>query len=131
MRTQTKKRLRQLWGYLILGVVAYGWLGATMGPGVIAALSGIVVLYTFFQAPMWCCATTRNGEPCRNNSYGILLGCHVRQHKWQKMKMAVHLSTWAQLMRRIWSSIGGASASISALAGVASAAVALAALALQ
>lgn len=102
-----------------------------MGPGIIAALSGVVVLYTLFQAPMWCCATTRNGEPCRNNSYGILLGCHMRQHKWQKMAMIVHADTWAQLMRRVWSSIGGASAAISALAGVASAVAAVATLVLQ
>lgn len=128
MKSQTKKKLRQMWGYVVLGIVAYGWFGLGIGPGLIAALSGVVVLYTLFQAPMWCCAETRGGEPCRNNSYGILLGCHVRQHKWQKMKMAVHASSWTQLMKRVWSSMGGASASVSALAGVASAVVALAAL---
>ncbi len=131
MRTQTKKRLGQMWGYLILGVVVYGWLGAAMGPGVIALLSGLVVLYALFQAPMWCCATTRSGEPCRNNSYGILLGCHVRQHKWQKMRMAVSASSWSQLTRRVLSSVGGVAASVSALASVASVVVAAAALILQ
>jgi hypothetical protein len=24
---------------------------------------------------------------CRNNSTGMLLGCHLREHKWQKLKM--------------------------------------------
>ena len=120
-----------MWGYLILAVVAYGWLGAKMGPGVIAMLSALVVLYTLFQAPMWCCATTRSGEPCRNNSYGILLGCHVREHKWQKMKMAVRASRWGQLTKRALSSMSGVAASVSAVAGVASAVVALAALALK
>jgi hypothetical protein len=131
MRSQTKKKLRQMWGYVVLGIVAVGWFGLGMGPGVIAGLSGVVVLYTLFQAPMWCCAETRGGNPCRNNSYGILLGCHVRQHKWQKMAMAFHVSSWKQLMKRVWSSIGGASASVSALAAVASVVVALAALAKQ
>jgi len=114
-----------------LGGVIYGWLGSRMGPGVIAILSSLVVLYTLFQAPMWCCATTRSGEPCRNNSYGILLGCHVRQHKWQKMRMAVSASGWGQLTRRVLSSIGGVAASVSALASVASVLVATATLALQ
>jgi len=131
MRAQTKKKLGQMWGYLILVVVAYGWFGTAMGPGIIAMLSGLVVLYTLFQAPMWCCANTRSGEPCRNNAYGILLGCHVRQHKWQKMKMAVSASSWGQLTKRVLSSVGGVSASISALAGVASVIVAVAALVLQ
>lgn len=119
-----------MWGYLLLGIVAYGWLGANMGPGVIAVLSTVVVFYTLFQAPMWCCATTRGGDPCRNNSYGILLGCHVRQHKWQKMTMAVHSSSWGRLTKRVWSSLGGAAASVSALAGVGSMIVAIVALTL-
>ena len=131
MRTQTKKKIGQLWGYLVLGFIAYAWLGTSMGPGVIAAMSGLVVLYTLFQAPMWCCATTRSGDACRNNSYGILLGCHVRQHKWQKMGMAVHASTWGQLTRRVLSNISGIAASISALAGVASALIAAGALVLR
>jgi hypothetical protein len=94
-------------------------------------LSTLVVIYTLFQAPMWCCANTRSGEPCRNNSYGILLGCHVRQHKWQKMGMAVSVSSWGKLTKRLLSSISGVAASVSALAGVASALVAAAALVLK
>jgi hypothetical protein len=99
-----------------------------MGPGVIAIMSGFVVLYTLFQAPMWCCATTRGNEPCRNNASGILLGCHLRQHKWQKLQMSVHASSWGKLTGRVLSSLGGVAASISAIAGVASAVIALGAL---
>lgn len=25
----------------------------------------------------------------RNNATGLLLGCHIRQHRWQKLKMLV------------------------------------------
>jgi hypothetical protein len=99
-----------------------------MSPGVIAILSAFVVLYTLFQAPMWCCATTRGNEACRNNSYGILLGCHIRQHKWQKLKMAVRVSSWGKLASRVLSSIGGVAASLSAVAGTVSAIAALSAL---
>ncbi|MDN3023526.1 hypothetical protein [Streptomyces sp. S.PB5] len=26
---------------------------------------------------------------CRNNAYGVLMGCRNRQHRWQKIKMIV------------------------------------------
>jgi hypothetical protein len=120
-----------MWGYLILAVVVYGWFGAAMGPGLIALLSVLVVLYTLFQAPMWCCASTRGGEPCRNNAYGLLLGCHLRQHKWEKVKMAMSASSWGQLVKRVLSSVGGVAASVGALASVGSVVVAVAALILQ
>ena len=128
MRNATKRKLGQLWGYVLVAVVAYGWFGLDMAPGAIAALSVLVVLYTLFQAPMWCCATTRSNEPCRNNAYGLLLGCHLRQHRWQKFWMAMHASSWGQLARRALSGVGGVAASLSALAGTLSAVVALAAL---
>ena len=131
MRAGTKKLLRQMWGYILVIVVAYGWFGTTMGPGVLASLSGVIVLYTLFQAPMWCCAPTRQNEPCRNNAYGILVGCHLRQHKWQKLRMAVRASSWGTLTGRVLSSVGGVAASLSALASVASALIALAALMTQ
>ena len=31
-------------------------------------------------------AVTRKGELCRNNSHGLLLGCSIRQHKWQRTR---------------------------------------------
>jgi hypothetical protein len=40
-----------------------------------------------FLAPVWCGAFTRKNEFCRNNSWGLLLGCHLREHRWQKFKM--------------------------------------------
>jgi hypothetical protein len=30
------------------------------------------------QAPVWCGANIRGGGLCRNNSTGLLLGCHLR-----------------------------------------------------
>ncbi|MGW9309733.1 hypothetical protein ACWGRK_20610 [Saccharomonospora azurea] len=131
MKASTKKKIGSLWGYLLLGVVTYGWLGAAFAPLWIAILSALVVLYAFFQAPMWCCAVTRDGEPCRNNAYGILLGCHIREHKWQKLKMSMQFSMWGELVRRVLSNIQGVAASISAVAASASAVIALGALVLS
>ncbi|MFH8746096.1 hypothetical protein ACH4GK_02345 [Streptomyces rimosus] len=53
-------------------------------------LSALVVLWSFFQAPVTCGAPVR-GRPdgCRNNASGLLLGCHIRQHRWQKLKMLI------------------------------------------
>ncbi|GHH49407.1 hypothetical protein GCM10018775_45030 [Streptomyces umbrinus] len=40
-----------------------------------------------FQAPVTCGAPVRGREDgCRNNASGLLLGCHIRQHRWQKLK---------------------------------------------
>jgi pyridoxal/pyridoxine/pyridoxamine kinase len=121
MRRSTKKVLRRSWGYLLLGFVVYAWFSLTLGPAVIGALSGAVVVYTLFQAPMWCCAVTRGGELCRHNAYGILMGCYLREHKWQKLTMAVDASRWGQLGRRVLSSFGGQAAAITAVAGLISA----------
>lgn len=74
---------------------------------------------------MWCCAETRGKELCRNNAYGILMGCHLRQHKSQKLKMAFKYSSWGKLARQVLSSVGGKAATVSALAGSTSAVVAL------
>lgn len=71
-----------MWGYVVLVIVAYGWFGLGIGPAAIAILSGVVVLYTLFQAPMWCCAETRGGELCRNNLYGsvaVALAALIKQ----------------------------------------------------
>lgn len=119
MKTKTKRKLGQLWGYIILAIVVYCWLGTNIGPAPIAVGYGLVFLYTLFQAPMWCCATTRPGDACRNNSYGLLIGCHLRQHRWQKLQMAVRASNWGKLTKRVLSGMTGVAASISALASVA------------
>jgi hypothetical protein len=57
---------------------------------VIIALSAAVLLWSFFQAPVTCGAPVRGRDDgCRNNATGLLLGCHIRQHRWQKLKMLI------------------------------------------
>jgi hypothetical protein len=58
----------------------------------------------------------------------ILLGCHIRQHKWQKVKMAVRHQYWSKLGHRVFRSVGGQAATFSALAGMVSASAATVAL---
>lgn len=121
MRALTEKAFHRAWGYLLLGFVGFAWFGLTLDPSIMAALSGLAVVYMMFQAPMWCCAENRDGTYCRKNSYGLLRGCSLRQHKWQKIKMAADNSSWSKLCRRVFAGIGGQSAVIGTLAASVSA----------
>jgi hypothetical protein len=125
MGKTAKKTLRRGYGYVLVLVLAYAWLGASMGAGVIALLSGMLMIYSLFVAPVWCCAENRDGGYCRDNAYGVLMGCYRRQHKWQKLHMAVRYQYWGRLCRRVLSGVGGQAASLSAVAGTVSATVAL------
>ena len=70
--------------------------------GLVLILSVGAVGYFLFQAPLWCGAITRDGTLCRNNSSGLLIGCHLREHKWQKLKMAFIPKAWRELNRGLW-----------------------------
>lgn len=74
--------LRLYWGYATSGLAAYEWI-TRQGTWMLAAtLTAVSVLYFAFQVPTYCGASTRSGGTCRNNSRGLLLGCHLRQHRW-------------------------------------------------
>ncbi len=74
--------LTRYWGYLALVVAVLGFVLHSLGFAVSLAALG----YFLVQAPVWCCAVTRTGQLCRDNSRGLLLGCHRRQHRWQRLK---------------------------------------------
>ncbi|MFF3987813.1 hypothetical protein ACFY0B_24835 [Streptomyces sp. NPDC001797] len=60
------------------------------GPVVVATLSGLVLIWCFFQAPVTCGTPVRGREDgCRNNATGLHMGCHIRHHRWQKLKMLI------------------------------------------
>ncbi|MFF1718682.1 hypothetical protein [Streptomyces sviceus] len=82
--------LGQWWGVLAGALLIAAWINAAAGPVVIIVLSALVLLWSFFQAPVTCGAPVR-GRPdgCRNNATGILMGCHIHQHRWQKLKMLI------------------------------------------
>ena len=52
----------------------------------------LVIVWALFSAPTWCGAVNRQRggevEYCRNNSFGLLLGCWIRQHKFQHFTSA-------------------------------------------
>jgi hypothetical protein len=80
--------LTRYWGYLALAIAILGWFLHSLGFAVILALSLAALGYFLLQAPMYCGAETRTGEACRNNSHGLLRGCSLRQHKWQRVRQA-------------------------------------------
>jgi len=82
--------LGQWWGVIAAALLISAWINKTAGPATVAALSALVLLWCFFQAPVTCGAPVRGPhDGCRNNATGLLLGCHIRQHRWQKLKMLI------------------------------------------
>ncbi|MET8062468.1 hypothetical protein [Micromonospora sp. NPDC005313] len=98
------------------------WLSGNTGPELLYLLSGGVVIWSLFQAPAWCGAVTRRrGVFCRNNSYGLLLGCHLREHRWQKFKLLFYSHRWADFSRGTWATPSAKLATVSGLVGTVSA----------
>lgn len=82
--------LGQWWGVIAAALLIAAWINRAAGPVVVATLSALVLVWCFFQAPVTCRAPARGREDgCRNNATGLLLGCHIRQHRWQKLKMLI------------------------------------------
>ena len=98
------KWLLRYWGYLALAAGIVGWFTHTLTVVVILVLSVAAVGYFLLQTPVWCGAITRGDQLCRNNSHGLLLGCHLREHKWQKIKMVFAVKGWQIINRGLWSS---------------------------
>lgn len=108
------------WGYLLVVIVVALWAGGKAGPGALLLLSLAATLYFLLQAPVWCGAATRGDQMCRNNASGLLLGCHLRQHKWQKLKMMFVPAAWRRLNRGLWTDPRTGLATLGAVLGIVS-----------
>ncbi|WP_211124500.1 hypothetical protein [Streptomyces yatensis] len=125
----TKKKKNQLWahwGLFVFIVAIAGWLTSDIGPAGIAALSGLSFLWFLFQAPVPCGALNRGDvEQCRNNGRGVLRGCRIKQHQWQKLKAIVIRRRWRQISAELFpnattslASVGAVIALVSSLIGI-------------
>ena len=94
-------RFARVVGWLILLGMPFIW-GKVDWPWRFLVLA-LATVFFMFRAPAWCGAVTRQGRLCRNNTRGLLMGCHLREHKWQKLRMAVIPRAWSALAKRIWS----------------------------
>ena len=125
------KVVERYWGFLALAL-AIIWLVAGWAKVIVALILAVAALgYFVLQAPMWCGASIRGGQSCRNNSKGLLLGCRLRQHKWQKLQMMFVSRQWKRAGRWMVSSARGCIAmvgTLGALGSIVSAVVAIMAL---
>lgn len=105
-------------GWIILVVLFANW--GAIGPTGLIVLAVIATLYFAFRVPAWCGAETRQERHCRNNSHGLLLGCHFREHKWQKFSLAARRHRWKRLGSELWmeSKVGTVGLAISGLTSV-------------
>jgi hypothetical protein len=120
--------LRRYWGYLALVLAILGLVMHVFGYAVILILSLLALVYFLVQAPLWCGAEIRGGGGCRNNSHGILLGCHLREHKWQRLRDVFVSRKWRKTIHDMMSSPKEILATIGGLASIISLVIALIAL---
>lgn len=80
------KMVLPYWGLIALIVAVTGWLTSDIGPSGTAALFGLSFLWFLLQAPNPCGAPIRAGGSCRHKAKGVLRGCHLQQHKWQRAR---------------------------------------------
>ncbi|MFC9085729.1 hypothetical protein [Nocardiopsis dassonvillei] len=132
-----KKKTRSPWRYWGVAVILFalfGWFLPEVGPMWIAVASAVSVLYVFFQMPLPCGAWNRGEKTrCRNNSPGLLPGCHIEQHRWQTAKLMVRTGGWGELRAKVFASwkralpaVVSAATIVSGIAAVAQLAVAVA-----
>lgn len=119
------KGLAKYWGYIALVILLTAWWTTEVGPAFLVILSALVTLYFLFQAPVWCGAINRDGTLCRRNASGLLLGCSLRQHKWQKLKMTVVPHAWRRLNQGLWATPQTSLATIATCLGIVSTVAAL------
>ncbi|MGA5321102.1 hypothetical protein ACPCIU_11730 [Streptomyces seoulensis] len=116
-----KNELWRYWGIAAFIIAIAGWLTADIGPVGIAVLSAFSFLWFLFQAPVPCGALNRGDvEQCRNNGRGVLRGCHIRHHQWQKLKALVLRRRWRQISSELFPNATTALASMGAILALAS-----------
>ena len=113
------------WGYVALALIIFGWATHALAYAAILIISFLTFIYFLIQAPLTCGAETRGGQHCRNNSDGILIGCHIRQHKWQKARDIFVSRKWHDIYRDLFGTAKDLLGTVSALISVVSVFVAL------
>jgi hypothetical protein len=118
------------WGYLLLLLLIPAWSNVAAGPGLIGplfvlGLSLTDAFYFLFLSPGTCRAPREDGGRCRNNASGILLGCWIRDHRWERLKLIVRRERWEELGRRLRADARGLLATLGTCATIASGAAAV------
>src|SRR6476620_5276298 len=128
--SRKKKSLARWWGFALVIAVLAALPSREIPAVILFLLSGLGLVWVLFLAPVWCGADTRRHESCRNNSWGLLLGCHSREHRRQKFKMMFVNRRWQQLNRGLWSSPAEVLATVSGIITIGGVVVAIVRIAL-
>jgi hypothetical protein len=127
LRYASRSRLWRYWGLVLVAIMVLGFGRLSVAPYV--AMTLLVIVWTLFAAPVWCGAVNRERgkgvEYCRNNSYGLLLGCWIRQHKFQRFNHAWWTTSWRDRMRGMWMGAPTKFATVAGLFGIIAGAIGL------
>jgi len=123
--SRRKNSLARWWGFVLVVAVLAALPSRDVPAAILFVLSGLGLVWVLFLAPVWCGAVTRRHESCHNNSWGLLIGCHLREHRWQKFKMIFVNRRWQQLNKGLWSNPGAVIATVSGLIAIVGAIVAI------
>jgi hypothetical protein len=118
MGKRIDKFVQRYWSYIALALSIIGWVTHAVGYAGIAIASLLALIYFLFEAPATCGAEIRSGLHCRNNSKGLLLGCHFNQHKWQRVRDVFVSRKWRDVFHDLTASPKDKLGTISALISV-------------
>ncbi|GIG68472.1 hypothetical protein Pen01_47670 [Phytomonospora endophytica] len=88
------------WGYLVLAAAVLLLFVREIGPQFAVAAFALSGFWLLFGVGTWCGAKVRAADGlCRNNSFGLLGGCHIRQHRWQRLKALLTFQKFRETCR--------------------------------
>ena len=121
MRRGTALRIWRYWGLILIAIMVLR-LDQHLGALPYLIMTLLVLTWTLFGAPTWCGAVNRRRgkavEYCRNNASGLLLGCRIRQHKFQRFTRAWWATGWRDRTRGLWMGAPAKLATVSGVVGV-------------
>jgi hypothetical protein len=99
MTRRTWRRIRAVIIWAAIPILIWIWTRPTDAT-LRAAISATYAVFFLLAAPVWCAAQNRNGTYRRNNSTGLLVGCHLRQHRRQKITALTRVRSARELTGR-------------------------------
>lgn len=114
-------RVWRYWGLILIAIMVVG-LDKKWGVLPYVFMSLLVLAWVLFGAPTRCGAVNRRRgkevEYCWNNSSGLMLGCNLRQHKFQRFTRVWWNTSWRDRTRGIWTGTPAKLATISGVVGM-------------
>lgn len=94
-----KSLFNKTWGYAVLALAIFLLAMRELGPLAVSGAFAVSGIWLLLGAPTWCGAKNRGDGFCRENSSGLLRGCHRRQHKWQRFRALTRHNRFTETFR--------------------------------